>query len=162
MLRWRNPKAEALTAGHEPREANAETLGGLFGWGAVVVAGVLAGLAFVAIEMLFAWLALGRPPGKGTHAAVAAALAGDGPAKIAAVTLAFLVPLVLAACYGAFVAAVARPLSSLAAWWTGAISGLMVYVVNFSYLLAPALHWIDEARDQVSILSPWYSVPLWQ
>jgi hypothetical protein len=149
-------------ASGEPLGARTEALDGMLGWGAAVVAGALAGLVFIAIEMLSAWLALGQPPGTGLRMAVAVALVGEGPPNIIIVILASLLPLVLAAVYGALVAVVARRFSSLAAWWTGAISGLMVYVVNFSYLLGPALHWIGEVHDQVSVLSPWYLASLWR
>ena len=155
MLHSRTQRVEAL--GAEP-----ESLGDFAGWGAAIAAGAVAGLALIAVEALGAWLALGQRPGAGLGVLMAETLAGDGVSQVAAVILASLVPIVLAAAYGALVAAASRRWSGLPAWLTGAVSALLVYLVNFSYLAAPALHWIGKVQEQVSVLSPWYSALLWR
>jgi hypothetical protein len=153
---FRTRKAETVTVPVEPPS-------GVLAWGAAALAGTLAGLAFLALEMAVGKAAIGQEQGLAAHMALMGGLAQDGAPSVIAVIVVFLLPLVLALACGALVALVAvRRSSALAAWWAGAISGLVVYSVNVSYLLAPALHWIGELRDRVSVLSPWYSASsLW-
>ena len=131
------------------------------GRGGAVAAGVCAGIAFVLLEIVTTSVLTGAAPKTALRQLAAAAIAGDASAGVLVVTLAGAFTIVLALAFGALVALVARRYARSAAWWTGAASGLTVYVVNFYYLLAPALRWIGEVRDQVSVLSPWYLVSLW-
>jgi hypothetical protein len=94
----RTRKAETLAA------PGGEALDGMVGWGAAVIAGALAGLVFVAIEMLLAWLALGPAPGMRLRMTLAGVLADQGAPSAAAIILVSLVPIVLAAGYGVLVA----------------------------------------------------------
>ena len=150
-MRTHRARAEAL-AGPAPVVAAP-------GRGAAVLAGIAAGIAFVALEAV----STGMFGGAGPRAAlrVLAAAAGDASAGARVLALAAAGTIAVAAAYGALVALIARRHADTAAWWAGVASGLTVYVVNFHYLLAPALRWLGEFRDEVSVLSPWYLVSLW-
>jgi hypothetical protein len=131
------------------------------GRGGVLLAGAAAGIAFVAVEALSAGVLVGAAPGTALRNVAAEAMAGHASAGILILAIGGLLTIAVAVAYGALVAVVARRYAGAAAWWAGAASGLTVYVVNFYYLLAPALRWIGEVRDQVSVLSPWYLVSVW-
>jgi hypothetical protein len=131
------------------------------GRGAILLAGAAAGIAFVGVEALSASVLIGAAPGMALRNVAAAAMAGHAPAGILTLAVAGMLTIAVAVAYGALVAVVARRYAGPTACWAGAASGLTVYVVNFYYLLAPALRWIGEVRDQVSVLSPWYLVSLW-
>jgi hypothetical protein len=152
-MRTPTPAAEALAG---PVGAIAAS-----GRGAVLLAGAAAGIAFVAVEALSVSAFLGAAPRAALRSLTASAFAGEASAGVRVLALAGVLTIVLAVAYGALVAVVVRRYAGAAAWWAGAASGLTVYVVNFYYLLAPALRWIGEVRDQVSVLSPWYLVSLW-
>ena len=135
MPATRRPAAEALVdpigALGVPVAADAS------GRARAVLAGVVAGVAFVAVEIVSASAASGAAPRSLLRELAAAAIAGGAPDAGWVVTLAGALTIVLAAAYGALVVAWRR--SHATAWWTGAVAGLTVYVVNFYYLLAPAL-----------------------
>jgi len=151
-VRTPRPAAEALSG---PARALAP------GRGAAVLAGIAAGIAFVAVEAVASGAFLGATPRAALRDLAASALAGDASAGALILALAAATTIAIAAAYGALVALVARRYAGATAWWTGVGSGLTVYVVNFHYLLAPTLRWLGEVRDQVSVLSPWYLVSLW-
>jgi hypothetical protein len=159
-MHTRTPAADALADPVGALGAALEPGTDATGRGRAILTGVAAGVAFVAVEILSASLLLGAAPTTTLHNLPAATAVGDGSAGALVVTLAGMLSIVLAAAYGALVAVAARRYSRAAAWWTGAVAGLTVYVINFYYLLAPA-HWFGELRDQVSVLSPWYLVTLW-
>jgi hypothetical protein len=131
------------------------------GRGTAVLAGIAAGIAFIAVEAVSTGLFAGAGPRAALRALAAAAVAGDASAGARVLALAAAGTIAVAAAYGALVALIARRHADTAAWWAGVASGLTVYVVNFHYLLAPALRWLGEFRDEVSVLSPWYLVSLW-
>ena len=152
-MRTHRPKAEAL-AGPAPALAVPAR-------GAAVLAGIAAGIAFVVVEAASAGVVLGAGPRAALRGLATAAVAGDASAGALILSLAAASTIAVAAAYGALVALLARRYAGATAWWAGVASGLTVYVVNFHYLLAPALRWIGEVRDEVSVLSPWYLVSLW-
>jgi hypothetical protein len=131
------------------------------GRGPAVLAGLAAGIAFVAVEAAASGVFIGAAPRAALREFAAAAVAGNAPSGALVLALAAVTIIAIAAAYGALVALVARRYAEAAAGWTGVASGLTVYVVNFHYLLAPTLRWLGEVRDQVSVLSPWYLVSLW-
>jgi hypothetical protein len=150
-MRTHRPKAEALAGPALAVPAR----------GAAVLAGVAAGIAFVAVEAASAGAFLGAGPRAALRGLAAAAVAGDASAGALILSLAAASTIAVAAAYGALVGFIARRYAGTTAWWAGVASGLTVYVVNFHYLLAPSLRWLGEVRDQVSVLSPWYLVSLW-
>lgn len=144
-------------------EAFAGPLGALAapGRGAVLLAGAAAGLGIVAVEAVSAGVFLGPTPRMALRELTAAAIAGNASAGVMLLALGGVATIAVAIAYGALVAMIARRYAGATAWWAGAAAGVTVYVANFYYLLAPALRWIGEVRDQVSVLSPWYLVSLW-
>jgi hypothetical protein len=152
-VRTHRPAAEATAA---PARALAAP-----GRGAAVLAGAVAGVAFLAVEAASAGALTGEGPRAVLRHLAAAAAPGEASAGALVLALAAVTTIAVAAAYGALVALAARRFTGAAAWWSGVASGLTVYVVNFHYLLAPTLRWLGEVRDQVSVLSPWYLVTLW-
>ena len=149
---------------HTPAaETFAGPLGALVapGRGAVLLAGAAAGIAFVAVEAVSAGVLLGAAPRTALRELTAAAIAGNASAGVVLLALGGAATIAVAVAYGALVAMIARRYAGATAWWAGAAAGVTVYVANFYYLLAPALRWIGEVREQVSVLSPWYLVSLW-
>src|SRR5262249_33450347 len=110
-----------------------------------VLGGVAAGVVLVAAEVLLVRIVAGATPQAGRRELPAAVIGGEAPEGVLIVTLAGVATIVLAAAYGALVALAARRRLRAMAWWTGAAAGLTVYVINFYYLLAPALRWIAES-----------------
>lgn len=128
-------------------------------WKAGIWSGLIAGLAFLILEMLMVWLFMGESPWGPPRMIAAMVLGRDvlpPPATfdIGVVTAAMMVHFFLAITYGLVVGLlVHRATQRGVALLIGAGFGLAVYLVNF-YLIAPALFpWFEMARNWISIFN---------
>lgn len=128
-------------------------------WKAAAWAGLIAGLVFVAAEMLLVWVAMGMSPWAPPRMIAAMLLGKDvlpPPAdfSLGIVAVAVAIHLPLSVIYGLIVGWMVHRLEMGTALLAGAVFGLVaVYLVNF-YLIAPAFFpWFTEARNWVSIVA---------
>jgi hypothetical protein len=139
--------------------ATAHTLAGraVLDWKGVIVSGLVAGVAFMMLEMLMVWAFMGQSPW-GPPRMIAAMALGQGvlppPATfdfgvfMAAMFIHFALSWLLAAVFAwAF-----GGLDTGKAVLVGAVFGLVVYFVNF-YGFTAIWPWFAQARNWVSILS---------
>lgn len=127
------------------------------GIGAVIGAGVVAGLVFAALEMALSAMALGQPFWAPLHMIAAIVLGTDvlpaPPAPdfgVAAVAVA--VHMALSLVYAALLGAIVLRARPVAAWWIGLLFGLALYVVNF-YGFSAMFPWFAQARGTVALVS---------
>lgn len=125
-------------------------------WGAAAWSGILAGLAFMMLEMVMVTMFLAGSPWGPPRMMAAMALGPSvlpPPATFALVPMmvAMMIHIPLSGIYGLVIAAIVQRMGLVAALATGAAFGLLaVYLVNF-YLLAPMLFpWFTEAQNWVS------------
>ena len=131
---------------------------GAFDWKAGAWAGVIAGLAFMMMEMVLVRMVMGESPWKPPYMMAAMVLGQDvlpkpgapAPFDMKIMMLAMMIHLPLSIAYGVIGAWLCRRLRAGGAMLAGAMLGIAIYVVNF-YLIAPmAFPWFTMARNLVS------------
>lgn len=128
-------------------------------WRASVWSGLIAGLAFLVLEMLMVWLVMGQSPW-GPPRMIAAILMGrdvlppPDTFAFAPVLVALLIHFALSVGYGLLIGWMVHRMDLAMALLAGAAFGLIAaYFVNF-YLIAPKFFpWFVEARNWVSIFA---------
>lgn len=125
-------------------------------WGAAAWAGIVAGLVFMIMEMLMVWMFMGQSPWGPPRMIAAIAMGKEvlpPPATFSfgIVMVGTLVHMALAVLYGLVLGPIVHRMGTGAALATGAVFGLVLYVVNF-YLVAPMMFpWFTEARNWIQI-----------
>ena len=126
-------------------------------WKAAIGSGLIAGVVFLALEMMMVPLIGGGSPW-GPPRMMAAILLGKGvlppPATFDAgiVMVAMALHLVLSAVYGGGFSLVVSRLSKGVALATGAVGGLVLYLVNF-YGFTAVFPWFAMARTPITIFT---------
>jgi hypothetical protein len=123
---------------------------------AAIRAGVVAGSAFMILEMLLVPLVAGGSPWT-TPRMIAAILLGERALGSASFDLgvflvAMLLHFALSIAYATLLAAVVRNLLPAGALLVGIAFGLLLYLVNF-YVLTWFFPWFAHARDLITVLS---------
>lgn len=128
-------------------------------WRAGAWAGVIAGVAFLALEMLLVPLLMGQSPW-GPPRMIAAIIMGrdvlpppatfDGGVLVAAMAVHFALSIVLGLILGKLIALFNLDSSWGLTFVVGAVFGLVVYVVNF-YGMTAFFPWFAEARNWLSL-----------
>lgn len=130
-------------------------------WRSGIWAGLIAGLAFMMIEMGLVWLAQGESPWGPPHMIAAMALGDDilpppgtwAPFDLGVITTAMMIHMVLSGLLGMLGALLLRGAGMGKALLFGAMFGIPVYVLTF-YIIAPiAFPWFVTARNWVSAFS---------
>jgi len=122
-----------------------------------VIAAIVAGLVFAAMEMMLVWLAMGQSPWAPLRM-IAAIGMGRGvlppPATfdLGIVTVAVLLHMLTSVVYAIILAYILLAAKPGAAWWIGIAYGLALYVINF-YGFTALFPWFAEARNWISIVS---------
>lgn len=129
----------------------------MINWQRALLAGVIAGIVFVMMEMLLITLAMGESPW-GPPRMMAAIVMGENvlppPATfdMGIVMTGMILHLVLSAAYGVLLAYLLRKASLTAGLAIGAAFGLGLYLVNF-YGFTLLFEWFSMARNWVTVLS---------
>lgn len=130
---------------------------GVTEWKAGVWAGLIAGLAFVMLEMGLIWMLKGESPWGPPHMMAAMVLGQDvlpkpgtwAPFDVKIMMVAMMIHLPLSIAYGLVGAWLCRSARAAGAAMIGAVLGIAIYIVNF-YLIAPiAFPWFVMARDLI-------------
>lgn len=124
---------------------------------AAVLGGIIAGVVFVALEMLMVPMFLGGSPWGPPRMIAAIAMGRDvlpPPATFdgGIFAMAVLIHMVLSIILGLVFALLAKGRSMGMAILIGAVFGLAVYLINF-YLMTAVFPWFAEARNWVSIFA---------
>ena len=125
--------------------------------GAVVAAGVVAGLVFAAMQMVLSATVLGQPFWAPLHM-IAAIVLGQGvlpppPAlDVGVAAVAVAVHMALSLIYAAVLGAIVLRARPAAASWIGLVFGLALYFINF-YGFTALFPWFAEARGTIAIVS---------
>lgn len=142
---------QVLNAGHGHSHGAAD-------WKAGIWAGLIAGLAFMMMEMLLMWMFKGQSPWGPPHMMAAMVLGQDvlpkpgtwAPFDLKIMMVAMMIHLPLSMAYGLLGSLLCRSVRAGGALLIGAVYGIAIYLVNF-YLIAPmAFPWFTMARDLVS------------
>lgn len=127
-------------------------------WKNAILAGIIAGVVFMMAEMLMVWLFLGQSRW-GPPRMIAAMAMGPQvlppPATFdfARLMVAMMIHFSLSVVYGIGIGCVVRNMSYGMAVLTGAVIGLVIYLVNF-YLIASFIwEWFAMARNWVSLFA---------
>lgn len=126
-------------------------------WGAAVKAGLIAGLVFLVLEMLLVPIFLGGSPW-GPPRMIAAIVMGRGVLPppptfdLGVFVVAMVLHFALSIGYTLVLAAIIAGMSRGTALTTGAVYGLVLYLVNF-FGFAAAFPWFAMARNWVSVFS---------
>ncbi|MDQ3025886.1 MAG: hypothetical protein M3R58_05215 [Pseudomonadota bacterium] len=127
-------------------------------WKAGAWAGVIAGLAFVMIEMLGVMLLQGESPWGPPRMIAAMALGPgilEGPAafNFKYLMTAMMIHIPMSVAYGLFLAWAVHRMQIVAALAVGLAFGIAIYLVNF-YPIADALFpWFAKARGMLSVVA---------
>ncbi len=140
-------------ATHVVARGNTETIQ----WGAALSAGILAMLAFIALQTAFAWALKGESPWTPLHMIGATVL---GPGALAApnsadsrfVAVAGSILLAIALFSGVILALIVRRLDVTSALVVGALFALAAYYVDV-YGLTVRFPWFADWRDWTSVLA---------
>ncbi len=126
-------------------------------WSAGAWAGLIAGLAFLMLEMILVWMAQGQSPWGPPHM-MAAMVLGAGvlppmgtwaPFELKIVMTAMLIHLPASIAYGLIGAWLVRRFDWVVALMVGSIYGLVIYAINF-YLVAPMMFpWFEMGRNWI-------------
>lgn len=125
--------------------------------GAVIAAGVVAGLVFAALEMTLSAMVLGQPLWAPLHM-IAAIVLGEGvlpapPAPdLGVAAAAVAVHMALSLVYAALLGAIVLRAKPVAAWWIGLLLGVALYFVNF-YGFSAMFPWFVQARGTIALVS---------
>ncbi|MEQ9619856.1 MAG: hypothetical protein RIG61_11885 [Deltaproteobacteria bacterium] len=126
-------------------------------WKAAVIAGVIAGIVFLILEMLLVQF-VGGGSAWGPPRMMAAIVMGQEvlppPATFDAgvVVTALIVHLILSIIYGVILSVIINKLGIGMALLIGAVSGLILYIVNF-YGFTAVFPWFAKARNFITIFS---------
>lgn len=130
-------------------------------WRAGLWAGLIAGLAFMMMEMGLVWLVQGESPWAPPHMIAAMALGDDilpspgawAPFDGTVMITAMMIHMALSAVLGVLGACLLRGAGIGRGLVLGAVFGLAIYVLNF-YVIAPfAFPWFVMARNWISAFS---------
>lgn len=127
-------------------------------WGAAVGAGVIAGIAFMILEMLMVWAFLGQSPWAPPRMIAAMALGREvlpPPASFdwGVFTAAMLIHFALSIIYGLISGWIVHRAGNGNAILICGFLGLAIYFINF-FLIAPAAFpWFVEAQSWVSFVA---------
>ena len=130
--------------------------------GSAIMAGLIAGAVFMAVEMLLVWLAMGMSPFAPPHM-IAAIIMGPevlpGPKVVpgsnpGVIVVAMMVHFVLAVVLAFIFKLVAERLRLNGAMLlaAGVVFGLLVYAINF-YGMTAIFPWFAMARNSISVLA---------
>ena len=127
-------------------------------WRAGAWAGVIAGVAFMMLEMGMVWMFMGESPWAPPHMIAAMALGKDvlppegtyAPFSMKIMMTAMIIHLVLSIVYGLIVAWLVHRFDWGGGLAIGAAFGLAIYIINF-YLIAPVVFpWFTMAQNWIS------------
>ncbi|MGK7389994.1 MAG: hypothetical protein ACNS60_06575 [Candidatus Cyclobacteriaceae bacterium M2_1C_046] len=124
-------------------------------WKAAILSGVIAAVVMLMLELILNPLFLGAPVW-GPPRMMATIVMGEGvlppPASfdLGVILVAMLVHFVLSIIYSIIIGAVVRTQNKTSALITGAVFGLVLYLINF-YLFTGIFPWFAEARNFVQI-----------
>ncbi|CAN5256636.1 hypothetical protein BH24PSE2_BH24PSE2_08140 [soil metagenome] len=126
-------------------------------WSRAVIAGLIAGLVFVMMEMLLVTVAMGQSPWGPPRMMAAIVMGRDvlpPPASFnfLIIMIGMMLHLVLSIAYAVLLAFIIRSMSMGAAIGIGALFGLILYLVNFFGLTA-VFDWFAMARNWVTVIS---------
>ena len=144
----------AMTA---PRDA----LHSVTDWKAGVLAGLIAGLVFVMLEMGMVWIFQGQSPWGPPHMIAAMALGKDvlpppgawAPFDVKIMMTAMLIHLPMSAVYGLIGAWLMHRFDWAGGLMIGAGLGLVIYVVNFYGIAPAAFPWFEMGRNWIGAFS---------
>lgn len=145
--------AHVLNAGHGRPH--------LTDWMAGIWAGLIAGAAFMMLEMALVWMLMGESPWGPPHMMAAMLLGQDvlpkpgtwAPFDMKIMMMAMVAHVPLSIVYGLIGAWLCRRSHAGSALVIGAVLGIALYIVNF-YLIAPiAFPWFSMARNLISAVS---------
>jgi ABC-type sulfate transport system permease subunit len=145
-----------MTAG-----ATRDELHSVTDWRAAALAGVIAGLVFLMLEMVLVWMVQGQSPWGPPHMIAAMVLGSDvlpsmgtwAPFDLKIVLTAMVIHFPMAIVYGLVGAWLMHRFDWVGAMMVGAALGLAAYIVNF-YLIAPmAFPWFEMGRNWIGAFS---------
>jgi len=124
-------------------------------------AGVIAGLAFLILEMVLVWMAQGQSPWGPPHMMAAMVLGQEvlpppgtwAPLDLKIMMTAMMIHFPVSIVYGLIGAWLMHRFDWTGALMIGAILGLAIYIVNF-YMIAPeAFPWFLMGRNWIGVVS---------
>jgi hypothetical protein len=130
-------------------------------WRAAALAGVIAGLVFLMLEMVLVWMVQGQSPWGPPHMIAAMVLGSEvlpsmgtwAPFDLKIVLSAMAIHFPMAIVYGLVGAWLMHRFDWMGAMMIGAALGLAAYIVNF-YLIAPmAFPWFEMGRNWIGAFS---------
>lgn len=127
-------------------------------WRAAILAGIIAGIVFLAAEMVLVMIFMGESPWAPPRMMAAMILGRDvlpPPADFdfGIVMTAMMIHFLLSIAYGAIAGWLVHRLNGANAFVIGGLFGLAIYLINF-YLIAPAAFpWFTEAQNWISVVS---------
>lgn len=130
-------------------------------WKAGAWAGVLAGLAFLMLEMGLVWIVQGQSPWGPPHMMAAMVLGKDvlppmgtwAPMDMKIVMIAMMIHFPVSILYGLIGAWLVHRFNAVVAVMIGAALGVAIYIVNF-YMVAPAAFpWFVMGRNWIGAFS---------
>jgi len=148
--------SQVMTAGAARDELHSVT-----DWRAAALAGVIAGLVFLMLEMVLVWMVQGQSPWGPPHMIAAMVLGSDvlpsmgtwAPFDLKIVLTAMVIHFPMAIVYGLVGAWLMHRFDWVGAMMIGAALGLAAYIVNF-YLIAPmAFPWFEMGRNWIGAFS---------
>lgn len=148
--------SQVMTAG-----ATRDELHSVTDWRAAALAGVIAGLVFLMLEMVLVWMVQGQSPWGPPHMIAAMVLGSEvlpsmgtwAPFDLKIVLTAMAIHFPMAIVYGLVGAWLMHRFDWVGAMMVGAALGLAAYIVNF-YLIAPmAFPWFEMGRNWIGAFS---------
>ena len=148
--------SQVMTAGAARDELHSVT-----DWRAAALAGVIAGLVFLMLEMVLVWMVQGQSPWGPPHMIAAMVLGSDvlpsmgtwAPFDLKIVLTAMVIHFPMAIVYSLVGAWLMHRFDWVGAMMIGAALGLAAYIVNF-YLIAPmAFPWFEMGRNWIGAFS---------
>lgn len=144
----------AMTAPHD-------SLHGVTDWKAGAWAGVIAGFAFMMLEMAMVWMFMGQSPWGPPHMIAAMGLGKDvlpppdawAPFDTTIMLVAMMIHFPLSIVYGLIGAWLVHRFDWTGALMIGAAFGLAIYIANFHFIAPVAFPWFTMARNWVSIFA---------
>lgn len=129
----------------------------MINWSRAVVAGIIAGLVFVMMEMILITLAMGESPWGPPRMMAAIVMGRDvlpPPAtfSMGIVMVGMMLHFVLSIAYAVILAFIVRSMNMAVAIGVGALFGLIIYLINF-YGFTAVFDWFAMARNWVSLIS---------
>ncbi|PPC94687.1 MAG: hypothetical protein CTY33_03755 [Methylotenera sp.] len=127
-------------------------------WRAAIVAGVMAGIVFMMVEMLMVLFFMDQSPWGPPRMMAAMVLGKDvlpPPADFdtGVMMTAMMIHLPLSILYGLILSYIAGRFNTIKLYVAGALLGLAIYWINF-YIIAPvAFPWFTEAQNWISLVS---------